>query len=194
MSPVTHFLAGWMVAQFVDGDHSRDRAVVALAGVAPDLDGLGIVPEVLTRNSSHPLTWFSEYHHVLGHNLGFCLATAAVAYWLGGRRWKSVALAIVAFQLHLVCDLVGARGPDGYQWPIPFLSPFSHAMQLTWSGQWSLNAWQNFCITIVLLVTTVWLAYRRGWSPVGIFSAKADRVFVETLRRRFGPSAPKAQA
>jgi len=31
----------------------------------PDLDGLGIIPELLTRNSSHPLLWFSLYHHSL---------------------------------------------------------------------------------------------------------------------------------
>lgn len=28
--------------------------------------------------------------------------------------------------------MLGSRGPDGYQWPIPYLSPFSSAVQLSW--------------------------------------------------------------
>jgi hypothetical protein len=44
--------------------------LVTLAGVVPDIDGLGIVAEYLTRNSRHPLEWFSTYHHAL-HSLPF---------------------------------------------------------------------------------------------------------------------------
>ena len=76
MSPVTHFLASWMVANLAQ--RRRDRALITFAGVAPDLDGLGIVPELLTRNTSHPLPWFTEYQHVLGHNLGFALVVAII--------------------------------------------------------------------------------------------------------------------
>jgi len=32
---------------------------------------------------------------------------------------------------------------------------------------------------------TLYLAWRRGFSPVSLFSLQADRVFIETLRRRF---------
>src|SRR6266849_6127491 len=58
MSPVTHFFTGWVFANCFDLER-RDRALVTLACIAPDLDGLGIIPELLTRNSSHPLVWFS---------------------------------------------------------------------------------------------------------------------------------------
>src|SRR5438270_9877871 len=163
MSPVTHFLAGWMVAQF--GRTPRERALIAIAGVAPDLDGVGIVPEVLTAHSSHPLMWFSEYHHVLGHNIGFAIACLVAAYFLC-RSWKTAALVFVSFHLHLFCDLIGARGPDGYQWPLPYLSPFSSRLQLIWHGQWALNAWPNFVITFALLLATFYLAWRRGFSPL----------------------------
>ncbi|MDB6125643.1 MAG: rane-bound metal-dependent hydrolase [Pedosphaera sp.] len=70
MSPVTHFLIGWITANTADLNR-RDRAIVTVAGIIPDLDGIGIVAEVLTRNSAKPLTWWSDYHHVLGHNVGF---------------------------------------------------------------------------------------------------------------------------
>ena len=59
MSPVTHFLSGWVLANVTPFDQ-RDRAIVALTCVAPDVDGLGAIPEVLTENSAYPLTWFSE--------------------------------------------------------------------------------------------------------------------------------------
>jgi hypothetical protein len=46
-------------------------------------------------------------------------------------------------------DLVGSRGPAGYQWPIPYLLPFSNSWHWTWKGQWALNAWPNILITII---------------------------------------------
>ena len=70
MSPITHFLLGWTVASAAPSLNRRERAVVTIAGVIPDIDGLGIVAEILTRNSERPLNWWSEYHHAL-HNIGF---------------------------------------------------------------------------------------------------------------------------
>jgi inner membrane protein len=81
--------------------------------------------------------------------------------------------------------VVGSRGPEGYQWPIPYLAPFSSSLQLVWRGQWGLNAWQNILITIVLLMITLWLAWRRGFSPLETVSAKADSALVAALRQRY---------
>lgn len=184
MSPVTHFLAGWTLGTFCDD--RRSRAAITLAGVAPDLDGLGIIPEILTRNSDHPLPWFSEYHHVLGHNIWFAVVVTIAAYLYSRRSWKAAALSFVSFHLHLLCDLIGARGPDGHQWPIEYLSPLSHALQWTWSGQWMLNAWQNFVITFVLLAVMFYFAVTRCISPLEIVSTRANVGFVAALRRRFG--------
>jgi hypothetical protein len=170
------------------------------AAVAPDIDGIGIVPELLTRNTSHPLLWFSQYHHSL-HTLAFALACTAVAYIIAGpmvgftfgpviqgRRlpthpWLTAFLVFVSFHLHLLCDLIGARGPDGDQWPIPYLNPFSNSIQLTWHGQWALNGWQNFAITGLLLVATLWIARKYGSSPVELVSEKANKRVVATLAR-----------
>jgi hypothetical protein len=185
MSPITHFLVGWLVANTSTALTARERALVALAGVIPDVDGVGLVAEVLTRDSDHPLLWFSDYHHLLGHNLGFCLVVTAAVAARSSHRWLAGALAAASFHAHLLGDLVGSRGPEGYQWPIPYLLPFSNHLELSWSGQWALNAWQNMLITAIALVLTFSLARSRGYSPVGIVSAKADRAFVDTLRRRF---------
>ncbi|MGA2412893.1 MAG: metal-dependent hydrolase [Candidatus Sulfotelmatobacter sp.] len=188
MSPVTHFLTGWVFANCFDLTQ-RDRALVTLACVAPDVDGLGIIPELLTRNSAHPLLWFSLYHHSL-HNLVFALAVAAIAFALALQKWKTASIALLSFHIHLFEDLLGSRGPDGYQWPIPYLAPFSSSLQLQWQGQWGLNGWQNVLITIGLLFITLWLAWRRGFSPLEMVTAKADSALVEALRRRFRPRSP----
>jgi inner membrane protein len=154
-----------------------------LACVVPDVDGLGIVPELLTRNSAHPLLWFSLYHHRL-HTLSFAIVVALISGLLGSEKWKTGLLALVSFHIHLAEDTLGSRGPEGYQWPIPYLSPFSSSLQLMWRGQWTLNSWQNYVITLAFLLVTFWLAWYRGFSPLEMFSEKADAAFVAALRQR----------
>jgi inner membrane protein len=185
MSPATHFLVSWVLANVAPLGR-RERALVVCAGVAPDLDGLGIVPQLLTRNSAHPLLWFSDYHHHL-HTLAFALLVAGVSSLLARRRCMTMTalLALASFHLHLLCDLLGARGPDGYPWPIPYLLPFSGAVQWMWHEQWALNGWQNFAITGSLLALTLWQACKLGRSPVELVSPSADRAVVAALRRRF---------
>jgi hypothetical protein len=63
--------------------------------------------------------------------------------------------------------------------------PFSRLPQLSWDGQWALNAWQNFLITAIALAITLYLAWSRGYSPVQLFSSRADALFIQTLRTRF---------
>lgn len=179
----------------------REKAAIVAAAVAPDLDGLGAIPELLTRNSAHPLLWFSQYHHAL-HTLAFAVVVALVAFFVStranftlfpsmlgrlipSRPWTTAVLAFLSFHLHLLCDLAGSRGPDGESWPIPYFSPFSNTVQLSWPGQWALNGWQNFVITGVLLLATLWITWKYGSSPLEFVSTKANRAFVTSLRTRF---------
>jgi inner membrane protein len=189
MNPLTHFFVSWIVGNADPESRRRDRIVVTLAGLAPDLDGLGVVPQVLTQNSSHPVYWYSDYHHVLAHNIGFALATTAVSFAFA-RRWKTAALALLSFHVHLLCDLAGSRGPDGYGWPIPYLLPFSNRWQLAWSGQWQLASWQNVVVTLAAMSASIVIAWRRGHSPVEVFSARGDAAYVFAIRdfaaRHFG--------
>lgn len=200
MSPVTHFFAGWLLAG-PTALSRREKAAVVFAGIAPDIDGLGAIPELLTRNSSHPLLWFSEYHHAL-HTLAFAVVVAVAARLCSSgtgfafgpriqkpaapsRPWTTALLAFISFHLHLLCDLVGSRGPDGYSWPIPYLAPFSTRFQFIWHGEWALNGWQNIVITCALVALTLWIAWKNGSSPLELFSNRANNVIVATLRDRF---------
>ena len=123
--------------------------------------------------------------------LSLALAVMLVAFLAAERRWLTSVMAGLSFHLHLLGDIVGGRGPDGYEWPIPYLLPFSGAWDLTWNGQWALNAWPNFVITGVVLWFTFYVAWKRGVSPLEMISTRANTAFVATLRNRFGdPSDP----
>jgi hypothetical protein len=182
---------GWAVANSSPTLPKRDRALVTWASVVPDVDGLGLVADLLTRHTAHPLSWWGDYHHVVGHNLGFAVGVGVLAALLAKEKRKTTLLVLLSFHLHLVADLMGARGPDGDQWPIPYLLPFSNRWQWTWSGQWALNAWPNFVLTALLMTLALWLAWKRGYSPLELFSAKADGALVGAIRNRF-PLKPEA--
>lgn len=181
MNPASHLLISWTLANTVEIPR-RDRALVTLTGVIPDIDGVGIIAELLTENTTMPLIWYSKYHHVLGHNLGVGLILAAFVLFLSTKRWITPALALVAFHLHLLGDIAGSRGPDGYQWPIPYFFPISTDWSLSWQGQWELNAWPNILATLLFVAITLYIAWKRGRSPLEMISLKADTAFVTKLR------------
>lgn len=191
MNPVEHLLIGWAAAQIVPL-HRRDRALVTIASVIPDLDGFGALPELLTRGTSHELFWWTDYHHTLFHNLASAVVYTAVAAVIARARLRTATMSFISFHLHLAGDVIGARGPDGYQWPIPYWLPFSDKWQWSWDGQWALNAWQNFAITIPLLIFAIWLSWKSARFPLEIVSQRANDAFVGALRRRF--AAPHADS
>jgi LexA-binding, inner membrane-associated putative hydrolase len=192
----THFLAGWLVAVPRGGSLAplgtsltpRERGAIAFAGVAPDIDGLPIVVDKVNGMFGRESFYYETWHHVLAHNLGAAILFASVCAAIAGagRRRIVFLLAFISTHLHLLFDLIGSRGTDGSQWPIPYLSPFSQAWQLTWSGQWTFNSWQNTTIIAMLLLATLRAAWKYGRSPVGLFSARADGAVAATLRSRFG--------
>lgn len=184
MHAATHLLTGWALANAAPLAR-RDRAVVALAAVVPDVDALGALVEHTPLHALAPGPWFTDYHHVAAHNVGAALVVLAVALALS-RGVRTALLAMAAFHLHLLEDVVGSRGPDGFQWPVPYLLPFSDAWQATWSGQWALNGWPNLALTIALIALALRLAWRRGYSPLELLSVRADARVVEALRGRFG--------
>src|SRR3990167_2316095 len=99
MNPVTHLLVGWTVANTTTLTQ-RERALVAIAGIVPDVDGFGIVTDLLTRNSEHPLELWGRFHHVLAHNLGFGLGVGLAAFALSRRRWVTASLALLRSEEH----------------------------------------------------------------------------------------------
>jgi hypothetical protein len=48
-----------------------------------------------------------------------------------------------------------------------------------------LNAWPNFVITGLLIAATGLLAWRRGFSPLEMFSKQADSAVIGAIHARF---------
>lgn len=206
MNPITHALVGWTVARPFSS-HRQDQLAITLAGVLPDIDGLGLPIEALSGGTHD---WYSAFHHTLTHNLAAAtllsvLLTAATR-WM--RRSPEVGIpgdgqpvsftrlflaCLLSTHLHLLGDLIGSKGPDGDPWPIPYFAPFSDA---TWVApfQWEINAWPNFVLTILLLLWAFRCAWRDGYSPLGYVSTRADRAFIDTLRQRFGTPDPETSS
>jgi len=185
MSPITHFLASWIVAAKTT-DNPRDCRLVTLAGLAPDLDGLGLVMDVVKNaaNGTQSYYYYQQYHHSLLHGIAGAAVIAVVFGALARQRWRVFVFALFAFHLHLLCDLLGSRGPEaGDLWPIFYFGPFSNHPMWLWRGQWKLDGWQNQIISVALLAWSFRLALVCGNSFVGVLNQRADTVFVSTLRK-----------
>jgi hypothetical protein len=169
VSPFNHVVLSWLAAQGLP--ERRDRGLVVLAGVAPDLDGLSLLGGLAS---------YGRWHHVVAHNV-LAAALVAVACSLGAHRRRSTfVLALGAFHLHLLCDLAGS-GPD---WPIMYLWPWSR-VEWGWSGGWELNGWQNQVIALLAALACLGTALTLGRTFVEVFSARLDGLVVATIRRRF---------
>ena len=185
MHVVTHLLMGWVVAEHTV-EERRDKGLVAWASVVPDLDGLGLLADWAGGSFDAVGGYYEQFHRILLHGLPGAVLCAALFACFARQKARVALWALVSYHLHLVADVLGSRGggPNDF-WPIFYLSPLSNALTFEWSGQWPLTSWQNTSITVALMIYAIALAIRRGYSPVGLFSRKADAKFVAVLRARW---------
>ncbi len=149
MAPAAHLLISWLCAVPIF-KQSRERRLVTLAGISPDIDGIGIFIDKLNANKTD---FYFEYHHYLCHNIFACIVISFLVTALAKSQRAAVfCMSFFVVHIHFLCDILGSRGPDGYLWPIYYLYPANKTFQLTWGGQWELNAWQNQSIIFVLFV------------------------------------------
>ena len=142
---LTHVGLSWIVAS-VGRASRRDRWLVTLAGVLPDLDGAGIV-------------WSQDAyvaaHRAVGHGLLFGLLLMALALRWADARWTTMALTALSFHLHVVLDVVGTGGlPIRYFWPVS---------DWGWSyrDHWVLASWPNALVMAATLLGVILVAWRR---------------------------------
>jgi hypothetical protein len=164
MSPIGHLQYGWWFAHW--GAFSRrERAVIALAGVGPDLDSLSL----LAGGDA-----FHRYHHILFHNVGATLAALVLAiavFWRRPRVWLLVGF---AFAGHIVEDYVTV-GWD--QFPlVPFKATvinLSHQLP-----NWLVQGVFQVTAMVFILGMTVWIYLRHQRTPLEIISPALDRLLV----------------
>ena len=194
MSPETHLLASWIIAAKTT-DNARDCRLVALAGILPDADGLGLIADAFTGwLGDKPTQFYAHYHHYLLHGALGGILIAALMACFARHRWRVALLVLLVFHLHLLCDFVGSRGPAPEDlWPIFYLGPFDKDPMWVWKGQLRLDGWFNRWLSVVLFAWALWLPLRLGYSVVGVFNRRADRVFVGILRKWHGAWVQKRQ-
>lgn len=183
MSPITHFLAGWVGFES-SLRNPRDRAIVCLAGLAPDLDGAGIVIDLFNKLAGLPESnFYQDWHRLYGHGITAAIVIALIAAALAHDRLRVGIAAFFCVHLHFLCDLLGSRGstPDDL-WGLYYLGPWNVTQEMVWQGQWQLVGWQNTLISIMLMLILLERASRKGYSPVGCLSPRADKRFIEVLR------------
>lgn len=185
MNVVTHLLMGWAVAEHTVKT-KRDKALVAWAGVMPDLDGLGLPIDWVCRALGYHTAFYEEFHRLALHGLPGAILCTVLLGFLAQDRSRAMPWVFVSYHLHLIGDVLGSRGGNPNDiWPIHYLAPVSDAITIAWSGQWPLTGWQNTTLTVVLMTYAIVLAASRGYSPVGLFSTRADEKFVAALRARW---------
>lgn len=159
----------------------RDRVLVTLAGLAPDVDAPVLL--ALGRDA------FVEHHHDFTHHLAGAVVAAGAAFLLGRRKRAVAALAAAAWCGHLFLDMVGAgdRHPgEPFAYTLPLLRPFSARAFEPFPFAWPLASWQNGVVMAGAVVLMVRLALVEGRTVLEAFSPHADRAVVTALRRRFG--------
>jgi len=183
---LTHLLADWTLAAPTQGSR-RDRALVAWAGVLPDLDGAGLLVDFAARLLGLAETsYYQDYHRLWGHGLPAALLIALAAGACARQRARVAAWSFAAVHLHLLMDLAGSRGGDPEDiWPIHYLMPLSRDWTVAWAGQWELVSWQNTLITALLIAASLALALRYRCSPCELVSPGADRRVVAALEARW---------
>lgn len=171
----THVGLGWIVASLGPGPR-KDRWLIALAAVLPDLDGVGML-------WSEPA--YLATHRVVGHGLLAGLLLVAVVARLADRSWTSGVLAAVSFHLHVLLDVVGTGGL-----PIRYLWPFS-AWGWSYDGHWVLASWQNAVVmSLTLLGVVATAGWRRSRRPVRPASARETSGAGAPARGRRARSTP----
>ena len=185
MTPGAHLLSSWLIANSF-GLGRRERRLVTLAGIIPDLDGIGLIMDQINLIQHHETFYYESYHHLFGHNLftglGIAIAVSLIAVKC---KIKLFSLSLLVYNFHLLCDILGSKGPDGYQWPIKYLYPVFPRYEMVWSGQWELNAWQNNVFLIAMLGIAILWSYKQRYSFVEVFSARLDHEVFLALDRRW---------
>ena len=150
---LTHIGLSWIIANLTAGSR-KDRVLIVLAGLLPDLDGVGIL-------WSEPV--YLAAHRAAGHSLLFAVLLVILIWRTSDAAVRTTVLGLISFHVHLVLDVVGTGGL-----PIRYLWPMSNA-EWTWSGRWTLASWPNVAVMALTALGVLWVARRSGRSLFATF-------------------------
>ena len=166
-----HLAISWLIGSRLP--HRRDRVLVAWAGVVPDLDAISLAWGVEA---------YVKYHHVIAHGIVAAMGVTLACVAAARDRFKVGLLALVAFHVHLLCDLIGS-GAQGQPWSITYFWPFSER-EIWVSFGWDLASPENAVVWLGAVALTFVAAVRYGRTFAEAFlPASADAAVVRAVRR-----------
>jgi hypothetical protein len=168
----THIMSGWCMGNLLPFS-ARERLFCMIAATAPDLDGLGIVV------SEH---WYTQFHHIVGHNLLFGVVASAGLAALSTRKALGFVTYLALFHLHLFMDYWGS----GRDWGICYFWPFQSGPGSWWMNPhgWAFYSWQNITTAFVMLLWTVAIGYVCRRTPLESIMPNLDRRLVGLRENR----------
>ncbi|MBI3042228.1 MAG: hypothetical protein HYY78_05315 [Betaproteobacteria bacterium] len=108
MHVVTHLLVGWTLAEHTTKS-PRDRALITWASVVPDLDGLGLIADVVANWLDWTVQWYDRRHHLLMHGLPGAVLCTAIFVCFASRKLAAACLILVSYGVFCAC--VRGRAP-----------------------------------------------------------------------------------
>jgi len=181
MQGPAHLGISWLLGVSGGARDRRDRRIVGLAGLVPDIDVIvyPLAYVFFLGDLDRAFGIYTNVHHRYTHGIVFAVLVAFAAYRLasGSNRRRIAALAFAAVGIHIACDVIAS----GNAWPVYPLWPVSN---LAWSVEWSWSAsdWRNVGISVLAIVMTLVYAKRKGYSPVECFSYRADDWLAAVMR------------
>lgn len=171
MTPITHGLIGWISSTPLS--ERKDRALVTIAGLIPDLDGMGALIDI---------EYYSKYHHVFGHNILFGILAAGSSIIISKNKKLTPLLVFLSFNLHILGDLLGS----GAGWGIPYFWPVNKFVyEFSPPFQWELDSWQNLVATIICIILIIRIAVKKKRTIVELISLKTDKKIVDVFNKWF---------
>jgi hypothetical protein len=159
-------MSGWCIANCLPLG-ARERLFCMVAATICDIDGLGIII------SEH---WYTQFHHILGHNLTFGLIVSTILAIFSARKILGFATYLALFHLHLFMDYWGS----GRDWGIAYWYPWRFGPGYWWMSPygWDFYSWQNISAAFALLGWTVAIAYFLRRTPLELIMPRLDRKLV----------------
>ncbi len=164
MSPIGHLQYGWWFAHWGEFGR-RERAIIALAGAGPDLDGLSL----LAGGDA-----FLKYHHILFHNVGAVAGALVIAGALLWNKPKAWLLTVFAFGMHVVEDYITVGWTQHPWMPLTF-APVNLADHLP---NWVVQGAFQYSAMAFIVGMTVWIYTRHKRTPLEIISPALDRLII----------------
>ena len=170
MSPLTHLLIAWLIANLVATD-ARTRRLALIAIVIPDIDGFPIL---------YSQSLFLSMHHTFAHTLVFGIIVSIGLAFFVKRRALGFAIFICSFSAHLLADIVGS-------WGVPVFAPFISTSISTSSflpTDTDYSALYLIVSAIVFTGTIAVLVWKKR-TPIEFLSSRWDRVMVDFVTLPF---------